>query len=611
MCGIVGYVGRGEAVPFMLEGLYRLEYRGYDSAGVVVVRDTGLEIRKKCGYVANLDAMVAGGKKLPGQTGIGHTRWATHGKATDDNAHPHVSCDGKIAIVHNGIIENYAKLRVFLLSEGYSFYSETDTEIAANMLAYCYRETGDMLKAIANASERFEGAYAFGIVCADTPDTIYATKKESPLVLGIGNDCNYIASDVAALISHTRDVYTMSDGEIAALSRTDVDIYSLDLERISKPLERVDWDIATAEKGGYEHYMMKEIMEQAEVVQKAISPRVVEGRVTLDNLDIPDAYIRGLSRIYMVACGSSHHVGMVAKYNIEKLARIPVDAVLASEFRYCSPILDESTLVICISQSGTTADTIAALRMAKRCGAKVLSIVNVSTSVIAAESDWVLYTWAGPEIAVATTKAYSTQLAVTYLLTLHFAEVRGNLTNTEYSDIIAALETLPGKIANQLKNHDEIKALAKLFYQKSNVFFIGRNVDYALSLEGSLKFKEISYIHSEAYAAGELKHGTLSLIEDGTLVVSIAAFKKLIDKTVSNTVEARSRGAIVLAITCESERGVLADISDHVLTISDIHELLLPSLTIIPLQLFAYYMAFEADREIDKPRNLAKSVTVE
>ena len=611
MCGIVGYVGHGEAVPFMLEGLYRLEYRGYDSAGVVVVRDTGLEVRRKCGYVAKLDELVAGGKNLTGHAGIGHTRWATHGKPTDENAHPHTSCDGKIAIVHNGIIENYAKLRVFLTTEGYTFYSETDTEIAANMLAYCYRETGDMLKAIAMAAGRFEGAYAFGIVCADTPDRLYATKKESPLVLGVGEDCNYLASDVAALIPRTRNVYTMSDGEIVSLTRSNIDFYSPELSQISKPLEYVEWDIATAEKGGYEHYMMKEIMEQAEVVQKTISPRIVDGRVSLDNLVIPEAYINGLSRIYMVACGSSHHVGMVAKYNIEKLARIPVDAVLASEFRYCSPILDESTLVICISQSGTTADTIAALRMAKSCGAKVLSIVNVSGSVIAAESDWVLYTWAGPEIAVATTKAYSTQLALTYLLALHFADVCGKITSKEYVALIAALEALPEKIAGQLKNHEDIKALAKLFYKKSNVFFIGRNVDYALSLEGSLKFKEISYIHSEAYAAGELKHGTLSLIEDGTLVVTVAAYKKLIDKTVSNTVEARSRGAIILAITCESEKEVLSNISDHVLTIADVHELLLPSLTIIPLQLFSYYMALEAGREIDKPRNLAKSVTVE
>ena len=611
MCGIVGYVGLDEAVPFMLEGLYRLEYRGYDSAGVVVAGAKGLEVRKKCGYVAKLDELVAGGKRLPGSTGIGHTRWATHGKPTDDNAHPHLSCDGKVAIVHNGIIENYAKLRAFLLGEGFTFYSETDSEVAANVIAYHYRETGDMVKAIAGAAKQFKGAYAFGIVCADTPDKLYAAKKESPLVLGVGNGCNYLASDVAALIAYTRDVYTLSDGEIAMLSRDEIAISSPDLEPLSKPLERVDWDIATAEKGGYEHFMMKEIMEQAEVVQKTLSPRIVDNRVVLDGLDIPDDYIKGLSRIYMVACGSSHHVGMVAKYNIEKLARIPVDAVLASEFRYATPILDETTLVICISQSGTTADTIAALRMAKSCGAKVLSIVNVSGSVIASESDWVLYTWAGPEIAVATTKAYSTQLALTYLLALHFADVRGRLTSGEYGKIIAALEALPEKIAAQLQKHDEIKALAKQYYQKNNVFFIGRNVDYALSLEGSLKFKEISYIHSEAYAAGELKHGTLSLIEDGTLVVTVATYKKLIDKTVSNAVEARSRGAIILAITCDSENDTITGISDHVLTVADIDDFLLPSLTIIPLQLFSYYMALEAGREIDKPRNLAKSVTVE
>ena len=611
MCGIVGYVGQNEAVPFMLEGLYRLEYRGYDSAGVVVAGKNGLEVRKKCGYVAKLDELVDGGKLLPGNTGIGHTRWATHGKPTDGNAHPHISCDGKVAIVHNGIIENYAKLRAFLLSEGFTFYSETDSEVAANVIAYQYKKTGDMPKAIAEAAKQFKGAYGLGIVCADTPDKIYAAKKESPLVLGVGDGCNYLASDVAALIAYTRDVYTLSDGEIATLSQSEISIYTPELEKIEKPLERVDWDIATAEKGGYEHFMMKEIMEQAEVVQKTIGPRIVDGRVTLDDLNISDDYIKGLSRIYMVACGSANHVGMVAKYNLEKLARIPTDAVLASEFRYSTPILDESTLVICISQSGTTADTIAALRMAKSCGAKVLSIVNVSGSVIAAESDWVLYTWAGPEIAVATTKAYSAQLAVTYLLAMHFADVRGKITGEEYSELISALEALPEKIGAQLQKHDEIKALAKMYYEKSNIFFIGRNVDYALSLEGSLKLKEISYIHSEAYAAGELKHGTLSLIEEGTLVVTVAAYKKLIDKTVSNAVEARSRGAIILAITCDSEKDTITGIADQVLTVADVHDLLLPSLAILPLQLFSYYMAQEAGREIDKPRNLAKSVTVE
>ncbi|MDR3209125.1 MAG: glutamine--fructose-6-phosphate transaminase (isomerizing) [Oscillospiraceae bacterium] len=611
MCGIVGYVGAEEAAPILLEGLRRLEYRGYDSAGIAVIHGGRLTLTKSRGYVANLAELIEDGAALPGKIGLGHTRWATHGRPTDTNAHPHISDGGKIAVVHNGIIENYARLREFLISKGMSFQSETDTEVAVNLIAHFYAETGDLPRAVASAARRMEGAYALGILCEDLPGQLIATKKESPLILGLGAEGNYLASDVAAILAHTRDVLRLEDGEIAILTAEGIRVYSGELDELQKTPERVEWDISTAEKGGHEHFMIKEILEQPEVVRKTLSPRIQDGRVTLDKLEIPDEYLRSLTRIYIAACGTASYVGAAAKYNLEKLARIPTEVVLASEFRYCGPVVDEHTLVICISQSGTTADTIAAMREAKRLGAKVLSIVNVVGSVIAEESDWTLYTWAGPEICVASTKGYSTQLAVTYLLALRFAEARGTIAAEEYAAMLGALASLPDKMEKVLESRERVQYLASLYFNNDDIFFIGRNVDYALSLEGSLKLKEISYIHSEAYAAGELKHGPLALIEDGTLVVTLATFERLIDKTVSNALEVKSRGARILTLTTERGRASVAHVSDEILTVPDIHEALLPSLAVLPLQLFAYYVALLRGCPIDKPRNLAKSVTVE
>lgn len=609
MCGIVGYTGKQEAAPIMLEGLKRLEYRGYDSAGIVINRDGELSLCKAKGYVDALSEKIGGGSLMKGHTGVGHTRWATHGKPSDENAHPHVSSTGKIALVHNGIIENYQKLREMLIAKGFDFKSETDTEVAVNLIQFYYK--GDILKAVSEAARRMEGSYALGIVCEDYPDLLLATRKESPLILGIGKDGNFLASDVAAILTHTRDVCYLADDEIAMITPTDIKIFNCELDEIIREPARIDWDISAAEKGGYEHFMFKEIMEQPEAVRKTLSPRLQNGRVVLDDIILEPDYVNSLKKIYIIGCGSAYHVGIVAKYNIEKLARIPVEAVLASEFRYSSPLADKNTLVICISQSGTTADTIAAMREAKRLGARVLSIVNVVGSVIAAESDDVLYTWAGPENAVATTKAYSTQLAVTYLIALFLADLRGTITCEDYTAIVGGLSALPAKLEEILQNKEYVQYLASIFFNKDNIFFIGRNIDYALTLEASLKLKEISYIHSDAYAAGELKHGTISLIEEGTLVIAMASYFRLIDKTVSNIVEVKSRGAEILTLTTVSGKAHVAHASDEIVLIPDIHEILLPSLAVVPMQLFAYYVALARGCSIDKPRNLAKSVTVE
>lgn len=609
MCGIVGYIGREEAAPILLDGLFRLEYRGYDSAGIVVCHDGELKLSKTKGHVQELSNIIEGGKLLKGNIGLGHTRWATHGQPSDVNAHPHMSCSGKIVVVHNGIIENYVKLREMLVAKGYEFQSDTDTEVAVNLIQYFYN--GDILSAVAEAARRLEGSYALGILCSDFPDKLFAVRKEGPLIVGKGEGCNFIASDVTAVLKHTRDVYYMDDDEIAVLSKDSIAFYNSELEPIEKEISKVEWDISAAEKGGYEHFMFKEIMEQPEAIRNTISPRLKDGRVVLDDIQLTPDYVNKLKKVYFVACGSSYHVAVVAKYNMEKMARIPVEVALASEFRYSSPLVDENTLVICISQSGTTADTIAALREAKKLGARVLSIVNVVGNVIAKESDDVLYTWAGPEIAVATTKAYSTQLAVTYLLTLYLADMRNTISAGEYGRVVEGLKELPDKIDAILSDKENIQYLASIYFNNENIFFIGRNVDYALSLEGSLKLKEISYIHSEAYAAGELKHGTISLIEDGTLVVTVASYKKLIEKTLSNAEEVRSRGAEILCLTTKDSVPLVQHASDNIITIPNIHEVLLPSLAVIPMQLFAYYVSLMRGCSIDKPRNLAKSVTVE
>jgi len=609
MCGIVGYIGSEQAAPILLEGLKMLEYRGYDSAGVSVHDGCKLNVIKAKGRLQTLSDMINGGKSVYGFSGIGHTRWATHGKPSDENSHPQVSNSGNIAVVHNGIIENYLHLKEFLINKGIEFHSETDTEVVAQLIDYYYE--GDLLKAVHKAIDRIEGSYALGIMAADCPDKIVAVRKDSPLIVAFSENGNFLASDVTAVLKYTRDVIYLDDGEYAVISSEGVEIYDSFLRPIKKNISHVDWDISLAEKGGYEHFMFKEIMEQPEVIRKTIAPRIRNKRIVLDEINLSPEYVKSLNRIFIVACGSSYHVGMVAKYNLEKLIRKPVEVVLASEFRYCSPIVDEHTLVICISQSGTTADTIAALREAKRLGGRVLSIVNVVGSIIAKESDDVIYTWAGPEIAVATTKAYSTQLAVTYLLGIYLADCLGTIDKAEYERLLTEIMTIPEKVESILKNKEQIQYLASLYFNNQDIFFIGRNIDYALSLEGSLKLKEISYIHSEAYAAGELKHGTISLIEDGTLVIAVATYQKLLEKTISNIVEVKARSGKVLSLTTESGKDLVGKVSDNMIVIPDIDELFLPSLAVVPLQLFAYYVALMRGCDIDKPRNLAKSVTVE
>ena len=611
MCGIVGFIGREQAAPILLDGLARLEYRGYDSAGVAVYseKNQALTVRKAKGRLQVLSDLIQGGAAVDGTVGIGHTRWATHGAPSDVNSHPQVSQNGKIAVVHNGIIENYVELKQFLISNGVTFTSETDTEVVAQLIEYFYE--GDILEAVGRVLRRIEGAYALGILCADFPDQLIAVRKDSPLILGYGDGCNFLASDVTAIIRHTRKVGYMEDGEVAVLTRDGIQCYNHLMQPIEKKVSQVDWEIDAAEKGGYEHFMFKEIMEQPEALRRCIFPRIKDDQVYFEDFGLSEDYIRAISKIYIVACGSSYHVGMVGKYNIERLTRKPVEVALASEFRYMSPIVDENTLVIAISQSGETLDTMAALREAKRLGAKILSIVNVVGSSIARESDEVLYTWAGPEIAVATTKAYSTQMAVIDLLALYFARILGTVEQTEYETVLQEMLLLPGKMETILSHTDTVQYLASQYFNHDSVFFIGRNVDYALGLEGSLKLKEISYIHSEAYASGELKHGTISLIEDGTLVIALGTYSKLFDKAMSNVVEVKARGADVLALTTESHREEMAQTANAVMTIPDTHDLLLPSLGVVPLQLFAYYVALMRGCDIDKPRNLAKSVTVE
>ena len=611
MCGIVGYIGREEAAPILLDGLERLEYRGYDSAGLAVYSETdGLKVVKAKGRLKVLSDIVAGGKTIHGTVGLGHTRWATHGEPSDVNSHPHVSTSGRIAVVHNGIIENYAHIKAFLESKGVSFVSQTDTEVVAQLLEYYYR--GDIMEAVTKVLHRIEGAYALGIVCADCPDRLIAARKDSPLILGLGEGFHFLASDVTAVIKYTRDVYYLDDGEIAVLTRDGIQVYNHPyLQPVQKELHHVNWEISAAEKGGYEHFMAKEIMEQPKAFRDTVFPRIQNGRVVLDELEITEEQLKAMDKIYIIACGSSYHVGMVAKYILEGILRKPVEVTLASEFRYCEPLVTEHTLCIVISQSGETIDTLAAMREAKRLGGRVLSIVNVVGSTIARESDGVLYTWAGPEIAVATNKAYSTQLAVIYLIALRFAELLGTVSEAAYEEIVAELLTIPAKMEEVLSHREAIQYYASIYFNHESIFFIGRNIDYAIGLEGSLKLKEISYIHSEAYAAGELKHGTISLIEDGTLVVALASRVQLFDKLMSNVVEAKSRGADVLGLTVASLAKEMAGTADHVITVPDTHPMLLPSLDVIPMQLFAYYVALMRGCDIDKPRNLAKSVTVE
>ena len=612
MCGIIGYVGRQNAAPVLLDGLARMEYRGYDSAGVAVRSETrGLQVKKSKGRLQVLSDMIHGGADLEGCLGIGHTRWATHGEPNDINAHPHVSENGAIALVHNGIIENYLEIKEHLQKLGVVFTSDTDSEVVAQLLEYHYNECHSMLEAVGRCLRRIEGSYALGIICADYPNALIAARKDSPLILGFGEDGNYLASDVTAIIKHTRDVAYMDDGEIAVLTADSIDVFDDELVPVEKEHHQVDWDVSAAEKGGYPHFMFKEIMEQPEAIRKTVSPRLRDGRVVLDEFQMTAEEVRDISRIFIIACGSSYHVGMVSKYNWERLLRRPVEVCLASEFRYSDPLVDDHTLVIVISQSGETLDTMAAMRETKRRGGKTLAIVNVVGSSIAREADHVLYTWAGPEIAVATTKAYSTQLVLMDLVGLYLGDLLGTVAPEEYRAIVEAVERLPEQMQGWLAHVEDVQYFASRYFNHASMFFIGRNLDYAMGLEGSLKLKEISYIHSEAYASGELKHGTISLIEPGTLVVALGTYGPLFDKFISNVVEVKARGAEVMALTTEDFREKMGKTADAVVTVPNTHPILQPSLGVVPLQLFAYYVALQRGCDIDKPRNLAKSVTVE
>ncbi len=613
MCGIVGYTGPEQAAPILLDGLEKLEYRGYDSAGICVNDGGTLRVAKAKGRLSHLAELTDGGRALHGTVGIGHTRWATHGAPSDENSHPHMADSGKIVVVHNGIIENYQKLKEWLVSVGKRFHSETDTEVVANLIEHFYDQGFDFRMSVRKAVERIEGSYALGILCRDCPDTVIALKKDSPLVFGFGEGCNYIASDVPAILKHTREVCYMNDGEMVMFTSHDVQFFNAAGDVIEKTPEHITWDTSAAEKGGYAHFMLKEIHEQPKAIRDTISPRMKEGRVVLDDIRLTADYIRSLSRIYVVACGSAYYVGVQSKYIIEKLCQVPVEPVLASEFRYADPVLGKDTLVLIISQSGETADTLAALREAKARGARTLAIVNVVGSSIAKLADDVIYTWAGPEIAVATTKAYSTQLAVVDLLALYISQCLGTLPAERYDQLYRQLQSLPEMVEKVLADGaiESIQYYASRYFNNHDVFYIGRNLDSATCLEGSLKLKEIAYIHSEAYAAGELKHGPISLIEDGTLVVAIATNPALFDKTMSNVKEVKARGAEVLGVTIEPLGAEMEKTVDSAVCIPETDPLFQPNLSIVPLQCFAYYVALLRGCDVDKPRNLAKSVTVE
>ena len=611
MCGIVGYVGKEQAAPILLDGLSKLEYRGYDSAGMAVYDGEKIVIKKATGRLKVLSELTHDGTTMPGHIGIGHTRWATHGEPSDVNAHPHFNSDQTIAVVHNGIIENYMKLRKILEERGYHFCSDTDTEVVAHLLDYYYKKYDkNPLTAVTKVIHRVEGSYALGIIFADHPDTVYSVRKDSPLIVGVGNGGNLIASDVPAVLKYTRDVYFIENEEIARLTENNIEFFNVDGDPIEKETKHIDWDINAAEKGGYEHFMLKEIYEQPKAVRDTISPRIKDGQIVIEELGMSDDEIRAIKKIHIVACGSAYHTGVTNKYVFEGLARIPVEVDLASEFRYRNPILEEGALVIIISQSGETADSLAALRLAKERGVQTLGIVNVVGSSIAREADKVMYTWAGPEIAVATTKAYSCQLVAQYLLALKFAQVRGQITDSQLAEYLHEIEMLPNQIEILLGNKERIQKFANRYVAAKDVFFIGRGIDYAISMEGSLKLKEISYIHSEAYAAGELKHGTISLIEDGTLVAAVVTQEELYKKTISNIVEVKTRGAYVLAVTNDDNLDI-EKAADSVIYIPKTNAYFTNSLAIIPLQIFSYYVSVGKGLDVDKPRNLAKSVTVE
>ena len=608
MCGIVGYIGKHQAAPIILDGLAKLEYRGYDSTGMAVFDGKKINIQKAAGRLQVLENMTRGGETMPGVSGIGHTRWATHGQPTDVNAHPHDNKAGTIAVVHNGIIENYQQLKKRLLDHGYEFVSDTDTEVLVQLIDYYYK--GNPLEAITKVMHRVEGSYALGILFADHPDELYAVRKDSPLIVGTSSEGSFIASDVPAVLKYTREVYYIDNQEVAVLRENEIHFYTVDEEEIQKTPTHIDWDAEAVAKGGYEHFMLKEIYDQPRAVRETFEKHMKDGNVEMEELHMTDEEIRKLSRIHIVACGTAYHAGMAAKYIMESMARISVEVDMASEFRYRNPIIEEGALVIVISQSGETADTLQALRDSKARGAKVLGIVNVVGSSIAREADSVMYTWAGPEIAVASTKAYSAQLIAIYLLAMKFARVKGTISEEEYQQLVLDLRRLPEQIELLLGNKTKIQRFANRYVAAKSVFFIGRGLDYTLSMEGSLKLKEITYMHSEAYAAGELKHGPISLIEDGTLVMTSLTQEDLYMKTISNIREVKSRGAFVLALTTTGHDDI-EDTADYVLYIPQTNKYFTNSLAIIPFQMFAYYVSVGKGLDVDKPRNLAKSVTVE
>ena len=608
MCGIVGYIGNEQAAPVILDGLSKLEYRGYDSAGMAIFDGAKLNIVKTAGRLKALEDLTHDGATMPGNVGIGHTRWATHGQPTDANAHPHYNSSETIALVHNGIIENFQALKNKLINHGYEFQSQTDTEVLVQLLDYYYK--GNPLEAITKVMHRVEGAYALGIIFADHPDEIFAVRKDSPLIVGRSDNAAYIASDVPAILKYTRDVSYIDNSEVVCLKAGELRFYTADEEEISKESTHIEWDAESVAKGGYEHFMMKEMYEQPKAVRETFEKHLSGDDIIIEELNMTDDEIKNLKKIHIVACGTAYHAGMAAKYVIEEMARISVELDMASEFRYRNPIIEPGALVIVISQSGETADTLQALRDSKTRGAKVLGIVNVVGSAIAREADSVMYTWAGPEIAVASTKAYSAQLIALYLLAMKFAHVRGTVSEEEYKSLLIDLRRLPEQIELLLGNKEKIQRFANRYIVAKSIFFIGRGLDYSLSMEGSLKLKEISYLHSEAYAAGELKHGPISLIENGTLVMAALTQDNLYKKTVSNIVEVRARGAFVLALTNNTHTDI-EDNADYVIYIPTTSHYFTNSLAIIPLQLFAYYIAVGKGCDVDKPRNLAKSVTVE
>ncbi len=608
MCGIVGYIGKKQAAPILLEGLSKLEYRGYDSAGLAVYDGDKIEIKKTPGRLKVLEEETHGGELMPGTIGIGHTRWATHGVPSEKNAHPHFNKDHTIAVVHNGIIENFIKLKDKLIKRGYEFESDTDTEVIAHMLDYYY--TGDPIETIVKVMHRVEGSYALGIIFTSHPDEVFAVRKDSPLVIGKGEGENYIASDVPAILKHTREVYYIQNEEIAKISRDSIEFFNIDAEPIEKELHHVEWDMNAAEKGGYEFYMMKEMMEQPKVIRDTIAPHLRDGDIVFDELsDLEDA-LKNVSRIHIVACGSAYHAGFSGKYVIEGMARIPVSVDLASEFRYRNPIFGENEICILISQSGETADTKAAIEEAKSRGVTTIAIVNAKGSSMTREADYTVYTEAGPEISVATTKAYSAQLIILYMLSIKLAEYKATITDDERQQLIADLIQLPEQVEMVLNNKERIQKFANRYIAAKDIFFIGRGLDYAIAIEGALKLKEISYIHAEAYAAGELKHGTISLIEENTLVNAVLTQEDLYDKTISNITEVKSRGAFVMAVT-NVGHSKIEEVADYVVYIPKTNKYFTNTLAIIPLQLFGYFVSAGKGYDVDHPRNLAKSVTVE